>query len=139
VNNCGRCHECESRLDEELDGEQFCPRCEKWRRYRSHGWKGLNSDLSMCSPLSNPLVSLSRKESPAMTTCAICGEELKGTEVVCDCTHDHKAELLAPTYEIVCTCCGECFPQGGHHDCNLGKKVKALEARIEQLEREARR
>lgn len=35
---CGRCHTCGARLRRVLDGEEWCPTCEQYRRYRSHGW-----------------------------------------------------------------------------------------------------
>ena len=36
--NCGRCHECGLTLRKVLDGEEWCPTCQKYRRYPSHGW-----------------------------------------------------------------------------------------------------
>lgn len=36
--NCGRCHDCGAPLRVVLDGEEWCPRCRDYRRYRSHGW-----------------------------------------------------------------------------------------------------
>jgi phage FluMu protein Com len=36
--NCGRCHTCGTALRSVLDGEERCPRCRTYRRYRSHGW-----------------------------------------------------------------------------------------------------
>jgi hypothetical protein len=38
MRNCGLCHECRSKLRKVLDGEEWCPECEQYRRYRSHGW-----------------------------------------------------------------------------------------------------
>ena len=35
---CGRCHECGTKLLYVLDGEEYCPTCRCYRRYRSHGW-----------------------------------------------------------------------------------------------------
>ena len=32
------CHECGTKLRECLDGEQWCPKCQQYRRYASHGW-----------------------------------------------------------------------------------------------------
>lgn len=37
-NNCGHCHTCGTRLQEVLDGEEWCNNCGEYRRYRSHGW-----------------------------------------------------------------------------------------------------
>ncbi len=38
VTRCGRCHTCGTQLREVLDGEEWCPSCNAYRRYRSHGW-----------------------------------------------------------------------------------------------------
>jgi len=38
ITNCGRCHECGAKLRNVLDGEEWCPTCQSYRRYRSHGW-----------------------------------------------------------------------------------------------------
>lgn len=38
IKNCGRCHTCGTSLRQVLDGEEWCPRCGQYRRYRSHGW-----------------------------------------------------------------------------------------------------
>lgn len=35
---CKHCHECGTKLRQVLDGEEWCPKCEQYRRYRSHGW-----------------------------------------------------------------------------------------------------
>jgi len=41
---CGHCHECGTELKKVLDGEEWCPGCDEYKRYRSHGWyaKGQN-------------------------------------------------------------------------------------------------
>jgi len=36
--HCGRCHTCGGKLWPVLDGEEWCPACGAYRRYRSHGW-----------------------------------------------------------------------------------------------------
>lgn len=36
--NCGKCHTCGTDLKHVLDGEEYCPICETYRRYQSHGW-----------------------------------------------------------------------------------------------------
>ncbi len=38
--HCGHCHTCGSTLKRVLDGEEWCPTCNAYRRYRSHGWGG---------------------------------------------------------------------------------------------------
>jgi len=38
--HCGKCHTCGTELRKVLDGEEWCPKCETYRRYRSHGWAG---------------------------------------------------------------------------------------------------
>ena len=35
---CGRCHTCGATLTSYLDGEEWCPKCQQYRRYESHGW-----------------------------------------------------------------------------------------------------
>jgi len=37
---CGFCHSCGFPLRVVLDGEEWCPHCKTYRRYRSHGWVG---------------------------------------------------------------------------------------------------
>jgi uncharacterized Zn finger protein (UPF0148 family) len=39
--NCGYCHTCGTALQWTMDGEEWCPKCEVYRRYRSHGWTAL--------------------------------------------------------------------------------------------------
>lgn len=42
---CGYCHDCMTPLRPVLDGEEWCPRCDVYRRYPSHGWAdGKTSD-----------------------------------------------------------------------------------------------
>ncbi len=36
--HCGHCHTCGTPLHKVLDGEEWCPICGMYRRYRSHGW-----------------------------------------------------------------------------------------------------
>lgn len=44
MENCGRCHDCGTKLTVVLDGEEWSPRCGDYRRYKSHCWaKGLAS------------------------------------------------------------------------------------------------
>ena len=38
MRHCGTCHECGAPLKACLDGEEWCPRCQEYKRYRSHGW-----------------------------------------------------------------------------------------------------
>lgn len=38
MRHCGHCHACGAQLVHCLDGEDWCPRCCQYRRYRSHGW-----------------------------------------------------------------------------------------------------
>ena len=45
--DCGRCHACGVVLENKLDGEEWCPKCLNWRRYRSHGFRS--------GPLDSPL------------------------------------------------------------------------------------
>lgn len=45
---CGRCHVCGALLKTCLDGEEYCPTCEAYRRYRSHGWARGVAEESPC-------------------------------------------------------------------------------------------
>jgi hypothetical protein len=38
--NCGHCHTCGTPLRTVLDGEEWCPTCQQYRRYAAHGWAG---------------------------------------------------------------------------------------------------
>lgn len=38
MRNCGHCHKCGSELKKCLDGEEYCPSCQVYLRYWSHGW-----------------------------------------------------------------------------------------------------
>lgn len=52
--NCGLCHKCNAPLKKVLDGEQYCPTCETYQRYESHGFAGwFFADKSACRQLSN--------------------------------------------------------------------------------------
>lgn len=46
--NCGKCHTCGTPLRSVLDGEEWCPKCRAYRRYRTHGWGGLDADDGQC-------------------------------------------------------------------------------------------
>ncbi len=57
MTHCGNCHTCGTKLSNVLDGEQWCPKCQQYRRYRSHGWTGLkakNERELFCPNLSCP-------------------------------------------------------------------------------------
>lgn len=41
---CGHCHTCDALLRTCLDGEEWCPRCQEYRRYRSHSWNGPDAE-----------------------------------------------------------------------------------------------
>jgi hypothetical protein len=45
--NCGRCHTCGAKIKPALDGEEWCPVCQKYQRPRAHGWA--SDDKSPCS------------------------------------------------------------------------------------------
>lgn len=49
MKNCGYCHTCGTKLRKVLDGEEWCPKCETYRRYIDHGWSWGN-DPSSCTP-----------------------------------------------------------------------------------------
>ena len=48
MSQCGRCHTCGAKLRRVLDGEEWCPTCEGYRRYRSHGWKDADKASGRC-------------------------------------------------------------------------------------------
>jgi len=39
---CGCCHDCGTALVLCLDGEEWCPKCQEYRRYTRHGWPRLS-------------------------------------------------------------------------------------------------
>lgn len=45
---CFHCHECGHPLKKVLDGEEWCPVCQSYRRYRSHGWTHALADKTPC-------------------------------------------------------------------------------------------
>ena len=56
---CGKCHTCDSKLQQVLDGEEWCSKCKTYRRYRSHGWSRAAADSgSEACPEPAELVSL---------------------------------------------------------------------------------
>lgn len=36
--HCGHCHTCGATQQWVLDGEEWCPQCGQYRRYKAHGW-----------------------------------------------------------------------------------------------------
>lgn len=48
VTHCGRCHKCGTKLLSVLDGEEWCPKCNTYRRYKTHGWTTYATDTSPC-------------------------------------------------------------------------------------------
>lgn len=38
ITYCQHCHTCGAELSKVLDGEEWCPNCQQYRRYKSHGW-----------------------------------------------------------------------------------------------------
>lgn len=41
---CNRCHKCGGPINLVLDGEEWCPNCERYQRPISHGWTPLFAD-----------------------------------------------------------------------------------------------
>jgi hypothetical protein len=48
VRYCGHCHVCGTKMHLVLDGEEWCPKCRQYRRYRSHGWAAHCGSDSPC-------------------------------------------------------------------------------------------
>lgn len=38
MTHCSHCHQCGAKLRTVVDGEEWCPKCQTYRRYPSHGW-----------------------------------------------------------------------------------------------------
>ena len=53
--NCRHCHVCGSPLEKCLDGEEWCPVCQAYRRYKSHGWGWKGDGDWECPQLPAPL------------------------------------------------------------------------------------
>jgi uncharacterized Zn finger protein (UPF0148 family) len=55
MKNCGKCHTCGTKLQIVLDGEEWCPSCEQYKRYNTHGFpvKALETALNSCPELSD--------------------------------------------------------------------------------------
>lgn len=60
--NCGRCHFCLEPVRLVLDGEEWCPRCERYQRPASHGWGrtkySANPERLACNALDGSTVLL---------------------------------------------------------------------------------
>jgi len=48
MRNCGKCHDCGTPMLSAMDGEEFCPKCKTYHRYRSHGWKRVAEGEGEC-------------------------------------------------------------------------------------------
>lgn len=68
MRNCRRCHECGAELQRVLDGEEWCPGCQAYKRYKSHGWGSSGTGEWECTaPISGALWRISewgRKRQP---------------------------------------------------------------------------
>ncbi len=47
--NCHKCHTCGSEIEIVLDGEEWCPHCQKYQRPASHGWSWHYKEFSPCN------------------------------------------------------------------------------------------
>jgi uncharacterized Zn finger protein (UPF0148 family) len=45
---CTHCHTCGTELEEGFDGKDWCPTCQCYRLYRSHGWTHALADKTPC-------------------------------------------------------------------------------------------
>lgn len=69
--NCRHCHTCGTSLVTVLDGEEWCPRCEQYRRYQSRGWTR-QPEKEWSSPCLREPTTL--KRYPRRYICSQCGE-----------------------------------------------------------------
>lgn len=67
--HCGHCHHCGARMLKYLDGEEWCPHCKMYRRYRSHGW-----GLGVAETREGNCPVRPFKDEPSMTVDDIWGE-----------------------------------------------------------------
>lgn len=93
---CGMCHTCGTRMDKVLDGEEWCPFCGTYHRYRSHGWVGVGSEDSPCP--GNEVREFEQVPStvPGLTgiKCPFCGF-----------VQYYVSRILA-THDVTCFSCG---------------------------------
>lgn len=46
--NCGKCHICGTDVQIVMDGEEWCPNCQRYQRPASHGWAADYGDNTPC-------------------------------------------------------------------------------------------
>lgn len=66
---CSNCHQCGARLRCVLDGEEWCPQCQQYRRYISHGWSpgcATSTDRVPCPPTQKDAVCLTSTSAPTV-------------------------------------------------------------------------
>lgn len=59
---CGNCHQCGEGLRTVLDGEEWCEKCQTYRRYHSHGWGG-SGENSPCLFVTKMVVNYRTREN----------------------------------------------------------------------------
>jgi hypothetical protein len=70
-----------------LDGEEWCPKCQQYRRYRSHGWIGAGIDRTPCPEPSDArmayrdlfIASVQRFDALYFAAVNVCIEHKRGT------------------------------------------------------------
>jgi len=77
MSNCGRCHNCGSVLRVVLDGEEWCPQCETYRRYHSHGFARGACEYEECPQW--------------LTLCPACDLDESGSDAGGECGSDRTA------------------------------------------------
>lgn len=73
MRNCGKCHYCGTKLQKVMDGEEWCPSYEQYRRYDTHGFKAPGYSTHNACP------EISFKEGWARRPEATC-EEIQRAE-----------------------------------------------------------
>jgi hypothetical protein len=94
---CSHCHECGTRLKQVLDGEEWCPTCSSFRRYRSHGWMHALADQTPC-PVWVAMRATPLHKSVVCARCGVRPQEQPGAGW-------HRAGLDPKTWKHLCPVC----------------------------------
>jgi len=80
MRNCNRCHTCGEELVQVLDGEQWCPNCQTYRRYQSHGWSDGGEGNAECPEKVPGTAQGGQSFKPSVPDYGLWLEELMGIE-----------------------------------------------------------